>query len=351
MYRFKSFLPVCCLVILLILPLISVSPSAQEAEILDSGKCGDTLTWTLDSEGVLKISGSGDMYDGMLDEEEVKRGLQRGDVFPDKHATHINTVIIEEGVTSVGNYAFSSFWIKDVSLPATRVRVGDHAFYRVDIKELDFPQNSQLRVLGTGAFESSSVLKKVDLSNCTRLEGISDNCFYDAGELSELVFPESEDFKYIGKSAFEKCKKLSQVIVTDGVRSISDRAFAKCTSLLSLSLPETLDMTGDAILDGCGAMAVFGKKDSQAQDLAKKNNVSFVEGNAYENAVILKQGNCGENATWTLGSDGRLTIRGSGEMQTYASASFAPWYKNADSITSITVEEGLTHISRVVCRS
>ena len=69
-------------IFLLVLPLFA------SATTIDSGKCGDNLSWTLDDEGLLTISGSGEMTSHPWDTSLVRQ------------------VLIEEGVTSIGNSAF-----------------------------------------------------------------------------------------------------------------------------------------------------------------------------------------------------------------------------------------------------
>ena len=60
--------------------------------------------------------------------------------------------------------------------------------------------------------------------------------------------------------------------------------------------------------------------------------------------VIVATGTCGSNLTWSLDTEGKLTISGSGAMTGYSSASYVPWYRYQQKITSLVVEEGVTNI-------
>ena len=83
-------------IILAILMVIFIIPITASAEKLTSGPCGYNLTWTVDeSTSTLTISGTGDMYDGEFS-------------YPSWGAYIIESVIISEGVTSIGEYAFVS---------------------------------------------------------------------------------------------------------------------------------------------------------------------------------------------------------------------------------------------------
>jgi len=74
---------------------VALLPTLANAEIVDSGTCGmdgDNLTWTLDDEGILTISGTGEMANG-------------SSLFP---ADMIKKVVFNNGVTNVGDYAFDN---------------------------------------------------------------------------------------------------------------------------------------------------------------------------------------------------------------------------------------------------
>ena len=62
-------------------------------------------------------------------------------------------------------------------------------------------------------------------------------------------------------------------------------------------------------------------------------------------ADVVESGTCGDNMTWELDSDGRLTISGSGAMTYYNSYNDVPWYSHKDDIVSVVIEEGITNLT------
>lgn len=334
------FLSICIALMLLLM----LNVAAEDITVVASGTCGDNLKWVITSDEVLTISGSGDMtnYDITLDDGTV---ALYGGVIPNQYVTRCETVVIEEGVTSVGDHAFQNFWIKKVTFPTTLKRIGTNAFSRAhSITEISFPEGCALEELGNGAFGEISMLQNVDLSNCKNLTAIPDNCFYKAHYLYSFTFPAGGNIKSIGSSAFEECVRLSAFTVPETVTSIGSRAFAKCGSMITLTVPASVTSIGDNILAECGTVAVYGAEGSAAQQAAKNNNVKFVAGNVNDNPVILKQGKIGDNIEWSLDSNGKLALAGEGAMQWFGSHSYAPWHADQYSVKSIEVGEGITHI-------
>lgn len=90
----------------------------------ESGKCGDNLTWKFEDDGTLIISGTGDMYD-------YHPWVDSGRYAPPWLRLDIEEVVIEDGVTSIGEYAFyESSSLKNVTIGIEVKNIGDYAFYK-----------------------------------------------------------------------------------------------------------------------------------------------------------------------------------------------------------------------------
>ncbi|MBQ4630196.1 MAG: leucine-rich repeat protein, partial [Clostridia bacterium] len=95
--------------------------SVLSEDAIDSGNCGEALLWSLDSDGTLVIEGKGPMAD-------YRSGNQPWSA----NMNSIKTLVIEEGVTSIGNYAFynCSSISGDLVIPDSVTSIGNYAFYR-----------------------------------------------------------------------------------------------------------------------------------------------------------------------------------------------------------------------------
>lgn len=102
---------------------------AFAAEVLDSGNCGTSVTWTFDSDGVLTISGTGAMedYAGPMDAPYMGNDIVQ--------------LIIEQGVTSVGTNAFGGLFLNYIMLPESLASIGDNAFDAAWIEEAHYMGN------------------------------------------------------------------------------------------------------------------------------------------------------------------------------------------------------------------
>ena len=165
-----------------------ITETTEEIEVTDQQKtangftnlqCGESVYATL-SNGVLTISGNGKMWDADTDRDSV--------FF--QYANSIREVVVTDGVTSVGKYAFSAVMtsgkIEKLTLADSVETIGYGAFrYQKNIRTLNCPKN--LTTIETDAFYYCSALQTVSLNDS--LETIEAEAFYLSG-LKEVVVPE-----------------------------------------------------------------------------------------------------------------------------------------------------------------
>ena len=113
----------------------------------------DNLTWTLDADGMLTISGTGAMKD---------YDYYYNNSSPVCDNSNVKKVVIEDGVTSIGNWAFCNCTsLTDITIPDSVTSIGDSAFYGCDLTSITIP--SSVTSIGDSAFESCTNLTDITI--------------------------------------------------------------------------------------------------------------------------------------------------------------------------------------------
>ena len=181
------------------------------ASVMDSGTCGDDLTWTLDDEGVLTISGMGDMEDYIS-------------VPWVNYLSDINTVVISSGVTSIGKSAFLYCSnLTNVTIPDSVTSIGDQAF--------------------------SGCTSLASISIPDGVTSIGNSAFRACGNLTAITIPDG--LTSISSEAFYECSGLTNITIPECVTEICNYAFCGCTGLTSISIPDSVDYIGYLVFEGC----------------------------------------------------------------------------------------------------
>ena len=191
----------------LLLFLFALLPMLAIAD--DSGSCGDNVTYTfVSSTGTLTIQGSGEMTSNPWS----------------SYKDDIKTVIIKEGVTSIGNNAFSScYGLTSITIPNSVTSIGEWAFW------------------------FCSDLTSITIGNSVR--SIGDGAFRGCSGLTSITIPNS--VTSIGMSAFSVCSGLTSVTIGNSVTSIGDYAFFGCSGLPSITIPNSVTSIGSEAFEDC----------------------------------------------------------------------------------------------------
>ena len=205
-----------------------------------TGACGDGVNWTLDTAGgTLTISGAGAMQD--LTSSEYPGWYDYQD--------RITAVVIEEGVTSVGAYAFRNMsGVESASIPDGVTSIGIFAFYGcTGLDRVDIPGSAAS--IGRMAFCGCTGLSAVDL----------------AGGLET-----------IGNNAFNGCTGLGAVEIPESVTSIGYQAFQGCSGLTGATVLNASVSIGTKVFDGCAQeLVIRGYPNSTAKRHAERYGIPF----------------------------------------------------------------------------
>ena len=199
-----------------------------------TGRCGDSITWTLDDLGNLTLSGSGEMWNNGYDDSPFKD-------------YEIRKATVKYGITSIGESAFLGCrGMTELTLPNSVTSIGGNAFEGCNgLTELILPNS--VTSIGDSAFEGCSGLTELILPSS--VTSIGDYAFYGCSGLTELTLPNG--VRSIGDSAFSGCSGLTELTLPNGVTSIGESAFKNCSGLSKItSLAEIPPVCGREVFDG-----------------------------------------------------------------------------------------------------
>ena len=156
-------------------------------------------------------------------------------------------VIIPDGITGIGDYAFyGALHMKGVQIPDTVREMGSNVFYNCEsLEEAVIPDS--VTYAGSAMFARCASLKRAVLSDgLTALPKIT---FFCCEKLEEVILPKK--LRQLNRACFEQCHSLQEVNLPDTVRDIGENAFDDCVSLKRITLPASLVSIGDNAFFNC----------------------------------------------------------------------------------------------------
>ena len=297
-----------CLCLLLFAALIACAFSSQ-AQAASSGTCGANVTWVLDDSGTLTISGSGAMTD-YASASAAPWYSQR---------TAVKAIVIEDGVTSVGDRAFYNCTaLENVTIGSSVQTIGTYAFRGCTaLMEVTIPAN--VTELKASAFRACTKLNTITFEGNAPTMGsyvFNDGaaslivCCYE-GALGYEVVPWTEytiSCMHVGAWFVD----IEPTCTTNGSCHID---CAYCQTTITVTIPAKHNYV-DGVCAVCGEVQ------------------------------ILESGTCGDYVMWKLDAHNTLTIYGSGPMENYDSfyGPLAPWFDQRNGIVKVVVESGITEL-------
>ena len=350
-----------------------------------SGSCGENLTWTLTPDGVLTISGTGAMTDYYNSGATPWHSV----------CSQIKSVIIEDGVTRIGNYAFSYCdALAGVTIPDSVTTIGDQAFK--DCKALtSMAIPGSVTMIGDWAFDGCGALTDIyyggygidwlsasgnycgipsgttvhfksgygkgscgdnvswvlPLDGTLTISGTGEMADYDIDNAPWYSFRSQvksvvieDGVTRIGISAFKNCDALTDVTIPNGVSSIGEYAFSDCSSLTSVTIPNSVTSIGSSAFDGCGELkdVYYGGYGMDWLEVYGHDQIPD-SATVHYKEDLYGRGSCGENVEWVMTLDGTLTISGTGAMADYE-WNGTPWASARSEIKSVVIGDGVTRI-------
>jgi len=231
-------------IVVLILSLLLSATMMSAQTIVETGRCGKNLTWTLDN-GVLTISGTGKMY--TFESSPWKN------YHPDK-------VVINKGVTSIGDYAFKDCLdLTSVEIPDSVTNIGVSAFFGCKSLTSVIIPNS-VTSIGEYAFSGCSGLNKIQVATDNKVYDSRNDCNAIIKTATNTLVTGCKSTKIpnsvtsIGECAFYGCNGLTSIVIPNSVTSIGDSAFTDCGDLTSVTIGNSVTNIGGWAFSGCSGL-------------------------------------------------------------------------------------------------
>ena len=405
-----------------------IAYTEREPAVVASGVCGENLTWSLTSDGVLTLDGTGSMatYYGeanipwhanraLITTVNVGAGVTKlttnafcgctnletvnfaensqlqmlgGSAF--KSCTSLKSITLPEGLTAISGNAFKYCRaLRNVYLPDTMSVIDNLAFTGLSGITFSVAKDSYAKrwveshgfayterepaVVASGvcgenltwSLTSDGVLTLDGTGSMATYYGeanipwhanralittvnvgagvtkLTTNAFCGCTNLETVNFAENSQLQMLGGSAFKSCTSLKSITLPEGLTAISGNAFKYCRALRNVYLPDTMSVIDNLAFTGLSGITFSVAKDSYAKRWVESHGFAYTE----REPAVVASGVCGENLTWSLTSDGVLTLDGTGSMATYYGEANIPWHANRALITTVNVGAGVTKLT------
>lgn len=225
----------------------------------------NTYEWTNTQSGLITIGnwvvGYKDNADNPTANVEIPRGITGVSNYAFYKSTTLETVYINETVTKMGTSVFqecANLAFVEFSSLCELDRINDYMFYKcTELREVVIPNT--VDIIGRSAFYKSG-LQRANLSKW--ITEIGDYAYYGCEGLMEVNFEEGARLGTVGNYAFANCSSLEEIVLPDSVTAIGNRAFSKCSALADIKLGNNLKSIGAYAFYQCDSLSAVTLPDS-----------------------------------------------------------------------------------------
>jgi len=316
------------------------------AQVVDGGTTG-SLTW--------QITGTYPTYTLTISGNDTMPNYTASNMPWYSYRSTIKTIVIDSGVTTIGDYAFYYCSVTSVTIPNNVTTIGDYAFYYCSVTSVTIPNN--VKTIGKEAFryaamtsltigDSVTSIGEVAFANCRSLHTVNYNAincttmgksgsWVFLGDTALRTLNISNKAKNIPPLAFYMCKTLTSVIIPNSVATIGDCAFQHCIGLTSVTIGNSVTSIGNYAFSYCSGLT----------SITIPNSVTTIGYQAFWGCSGLTSVTFG-NSVATIGNEafgncsGLTSITIPNSVVTIGNAAFG----NCSGLTSITIPNSVTTI-------
>ena len=279
----------------MLITVFSAIPFSALADTLNpaSGSCGNSATYSIDSNGKLTISGS-----GVIDDGAFSNSYEGYD--------DIKSVVIGNNITEIGSSAFSNCKnLESVTIGTGVKKIDYYAFSETALKSVIIP--SSVSEIEWNAFYKCTAMTTLVINGTSKIGG---SVFAECSNLSSVTL--GEGIKSIGDCAFSECYSIKSIKLPDSLTSIEARAFRDCTSLESFtfgkglaSIPASMfanfsNLASITIPEGVKKIEYYAFAGSGVKSINIPSSVSVIQWNAFSDCTDLESATI--NGTTTIDS-------------------------------------------------
>ena len=242
--------------------LFTASMLLSASSALAQGGTTGPLTWIIE-DGTLTINGEGEMPDYSPSYSAPWS----------MYYASIHTVVIETGVTTIGNRAFEGHSsLTSITLSGSVITIGERAFYAcVSLTSATIP-NSITKIRKESFTGCINLISIIIPDNVTVIE---DFAFSHCYSLTSIIIPDS--VVTIGQGAFYTCTNLISITLSSSITSIRNGTFSECINLTSITIPNSVTSIENSAFYACASLI----------SIIIPNSVTTIEGFAFCSCTSL----------------------------------------------------------------